>query len=84
MVANIESFNIGISFIGKIKIPSDEFYLVVEGQSPVYPEVVFHVTEESFNGIGILGHIRTANELEHIGDCAFQVDVCLSDFVVGI
>lgn len=84
MVANIESFNIAISFIGEIKIPSNEFYLVFEGQSPMYSEVVFQVTEERFNGIGILGDIRTANELEHIRDCTFQVDICLSDFVVGI
>ena len=53
MVANIESFNIAISFIGEIKIPSDEFYPVFEGQSPVYPKVVFQVTEERFDGIGI-------------------------------
>ena len=60
------------------------FTLWSKDSPPVYPEVVFHVTEGSFNGIGILGHIRTANELEHIRDCAFQVDICLSDFVVGI
>ena len=84
MVANIESFNIAISFIGEIKIPSDEFYPVFEGQSPVYPKVVFQVTEERFDGICILGDIWTANEFEHIRDCTFQVDICLSDFVVGI
>ena len=66
MVANIESFNIAISFIGEIKIPSDEFYPVFEGQSPVYPKVVFQVTEERFDGICILGDIWTANEFEHI------------------
>ena len=84
MVANIESFNITIPFIGEIKIPSDEFYPVLKRESPMYPEVVFQVAEERFDGICILGDIRTANELEHIGDCPFQVDICLSDFVVGI
>ena len=83
-MANIESFNIMISFIGKIKIPSDEFYPVFEGQSPMYPEVVFQVAEERFDGICILRDIRTANELEHIGDSPFQMDVCLPYFVVGI
>ena len=84
MVANIESFNITISFIGEIKIPSDEFYPVLKRESPMYPEVVFQVAEERFDGIGIFGDIRTDNEFEHIGDCPFQMDVCLPDFVVGI
>ena len=50
----------------------------------MYPEVVFQVAEERFDGIGILWHIRAANELEHIGDSPFQVDICLSDFFVGV
>lgn len=50
----------------------------------MYPEVVFQVAEERFDGIGIFGDIRPDNEFEHIGDCPFQMDVCLPDFVVGI
>ena len=50
----------------------------------MYPEVVFKMPEERFKGIGILGDIRTANELEHVGDCPFQVDVCFPYFVVCI
>lgn len=50
----------------------------------MYSEVVFQVAEERFNGICIHRDIRTANKLEHIGDCLFQMDVCFPYFVVGI
>ena len=81
---NIELFNIAIFFIGEIKIPSDEFYPVFEGQSPVYSKIILKMTEERFNGIGIFRDIRTVNELEHVWYGPFQVDISLPDFVVGI
>ena len=83
-MVNIESFNIAISFIGEIKIPSAEFYPVHKRESPMYPEVVFQVAEERFDGLGILGDIRPVKELEHVRDRTLQIDIGLAYFVMCI
>ncbi len=50
----------------------------------MYPEVVFQVAEERFDGLGILGDIRPVKELEHVRDRTLQIDIGLAYFVMCI